>query len=147
MLALAEDMWDPNTWVLESDHEFRIYGDNYANHYAIVDQEDYEWLIRDGHLWNVNWKRSQRGRGPLKPYMRRAIGVNANGERLHTFTLYLHQAIVDRMGLVAPSKMHVLIDHRNGNSLDCRRANLRWVTHSQNSKNVYGSHSHELADW
>lgn len=36
--------------------------------------------------------------------------------------------------------------HRDGDTLNCRRGNLRWATHSLNARNVRGSHSHDLIE-
>lgn len=40
-------------------------------------------------------------------------------------TIYLHRLIT-----LAPA--HLLVDHRNGDGLDCRRENLRLCSHSEN---------------
>jgi hypothetical protein len=48
--------------------------------------------------------------------------------RVKTKRMYLHRAIMR-----APKRK--LVDHRNGDGLDNRRANLRLATHAQNAKN------------
>ena len=82
--------------------------------YAIVDDEDYEqvnqykWLAqRKG----PNWYASRQ-----------------TGGRLNQRTIYLHRFI-----LYAPSG--VLVDHKNGDGLDCRRANMRLCNRAQNGQN------------
>lgn len=115
-------------------HEHRIYGDNKASIWAVVDAIDYDFAIR--HRWNV----LRRPRGGL--YMRRAVGENANGQRLRTYTVYLHVEIMKRTGIEPPSPEHIIVDHRNGKTLDCRRSNLRWATPKQNRANVYGRYQH-----
>lgn len=51
--------------------------------------------------------------------------------RIKGVITYLHHLILGR-----PSAGKV-VDHINGNRLDCRRSNLRFATHSQNSQNAH----------
>lgn len=78
--------------------------------YAIVDDEDFE--IHGGKRWYC----SSTAR---KKYAFR----HENGKRV-----LLHKEIV---------KTDLQVDHRNNDSLDCRRENLREATHAQNLWN-YG---------
>lgn len=134
-----EPMWDPNTWKVPA-YEFRIYGDSNASWYCIVDEEDYHWAIQ--HCWT---KRVSR-HSPWKWYLRRAVGVNSNGMRLSTHTLYLHIEILKRFQPTPPSPLHILVDHRDGNSLNCRRSNLRWATPVMNARNRFGRYPHDLIE-
>lgn len=127
-----QDWADPNTWDL-SLLERRIYGDDNAQVYAIVDEEDY-W-----HFTKYKWTTKRSRGGPEgKFYLRRAVGENANGMRLKTFTLYLHVEIMKRKDPVRPCVAHTLVDHRDGQSLNCRRSNLRWATPTMNNRNRFG---------
>lgn len=139
----ALDMWDPRTWG-SCSHEHRIYGDDRAQTWAIVDEEDYQWALQ--WCWCLNIKKSRGNPLKTKAYMRRAVGENANGQRLRTYTVYLHLEILKRSGAIPPSDQHIIGDHRNGHSLDCRRSNLRWATHSMNSRNVHGRYAKDLVD-
>lgn len=47
----------------------------------------------------------------------------------------LHRVIGARMGLSMDTSVAV-IDHKNGDSLDCRRENLRSVSWKENSRNI-----------
>jgi len=38
--------------------------------------------------------------------------------------------VIERMGLEAPSRKHT-VDHRDGDSLNNQRRNLRWATHAE----------------
>ena len=76
--------------------------------FAIVDDEDYEWLMQ--------WKWSYHN-----GYARRQIW---NGGK--PIRIYMHRLI---MGVTDP-KLHV--DHYDGNKLDNRKENLSIVTPSQN---------------
>jgi hypothetical protein len=82
---------------------------------AIVDDEDYEELMR--FPWHVG---SIRDHGPYA--QRHGYGP---GEKR---TVSMHRAIMH-----APP--HVMVDHRNGNGLDNRKANLRFCTNSENQRN------------
>jgi len=126
------DFLDPNTWdiLLHDDREYRIYLDDRAELYATVSQEDYQWAIQ----WRWCAKKDPSG----KIYARRAVGENANGQRLRTCTVYLHIEIMRRMKKRKQSPLQCLVDHRNGRSLDCCRINLRWASYQQNNWNLFG---------
>jgi hypothetical protein len=84
--------------------------------FAIVDAADFEWAKK------FKWFTS----GPEKyPYAIRAI-YPGGGRKI---ALYLHRAIMK------PSD-GLVVDHRNGNTLDNRRANLRLATKRQNTCNM-----------
>jgi hypothetical protein len=119
------DLDDPTP----QNHEHRIYGDDNASVWAVVDAEDYAYFSQ----WR--WCPTKACRiARRKTYLRRQIGNR---------TLYLHVEIMQRVE-PAPSPAHIIVDHMNGNSLDCRRANLRWATPSQNAKNKFGSYTRQL---
>lgn len=83
-----------------------------AGYNTMVSDEDFDWLSR--HKWSA-----EKMRGG-KVY---AVRVD-KGKRIK-----MHRFILD-----APSGIEV--DHKNGNSLDNQRDNLRLATHHQNSMNV-----------
>lgn len=87
---------------------------------ALVDPEDYEWLSG----WNWRVKTSSGGR---KPYAYRYDG----GGRAATRGISMHRQI---LGLKADDPRQG--DHRNGNGLDNRSANLRIDTVSENNRNA-----------
>lgn len=138
------DFLDPNTWADWPTHEFRIYGDDRAQTWCIVDEVDYHWAIR--WRWNMNRKKSRRNPLKIKTYLRRAISINAFGKRLGTDTVYLHIEIMKRTGIKPPSPAHVIVDHRDGNTMNCLRSNLRWATHSMNSRNLFGQMPYDLEE-
>lgn len=126
------DPFDPNLLDL-SPPERRIYGDNNAQTWHVVDEEDYWYFSR----WRWTPKFSHWGD---KYYLRRAVSIHEDGRRVRTITLYLHIEIMRRTGIKQPTPAHCIVDHRDGDTTLCRRGNLRWATHRLNSLNRHGSH-------
>jgi hypothetical protein len=83
---------------------------------TLVDDEDYEKFNQ------FNWSAHVNGVGK-KYYAIRKVKKDGKSKEL-----YLHREI---MG--APNGLFV--DHINGDTLDCRKENMRLVTHSQNAAN------------
>lgn len=80
----------------------------------LVDDADYEKYNQ------FNWSAHKNGR---KYYPVRKVKIDGKSREI-----YLHREIMN-----PPSGLHV--DHINGDSLDCRRENMRLVTQSQNAMN------------
>lgn len=80
--------------------------------FTIVDNKDYEWLNQ--------WKWSFHSQG----YAQR--GSSVNGKKTN---LKMHRVILN-----APKG--IVVDHRNGDKLDNRRANIRLCTQAQNLWNA-----------
>ena len=76
---------------------------------ALVDTDDYDWLSK--FSWTLNQGRHAQRNG-----------------------IYMHREI---LGLARGDKREV--DHKNGNGLDNRRANLRIATRSENMLNRAGA--------
>jgi HNH endonuclease len=89
--------------------------------WCLVDADDYDWLISTP--WNYGWHRTT----PWKFYAKRNIGAARS-------TVYLHREVLIR---ALPDQAELAAthhgDHVNGNSLDNRRSNLRWLTPAQNA--------------
>ncbi len=84
--------------------------------FALVDDEDYEWLMQWKWCYRPNKKRKQ-----VYAYRRETV----NGKRI---VFLMHREILKpRRGLV--------IDHINNNGLDNRRKNIRICSYAQNSRN------------
>jgi hypothetical protein len=119
------DPFDPNTWV-DAEHECRIYADDNDAQWAVVDQVDYQYLIQ--WKWSIKFSRHKR-----KFYLRRNLHCRVSD----TWScLFLHTAIMKRAGIEPPTPLHVLVDHDDGDGLNCRRHNMQWATHSQNRRNT-----------
>lgn len=87
--------------------------------YAIIDAADLK-LVRQ-HRWHAHLRTAQR-RGKRYTY----------GFEAHTNTA--GRRVVLHVLLVQPGP-GLVVDHINGNTLDCRRSNLRVCTHLQNRQN------------
>jgi hypothetical protein len=119
--------------------ERRIYLDDRAERYAVVDDDDYQYFVR--------WRWAPKfSKGRLrKCYAYRTKTERSQGSK-RTSSLYLHVEILKRSGVARPSAYHIIGDHRDGDSLNCRKANLRWATSSQNRRNRFGAFPHDFAD-
>lgn len=91
---------------------------------CVVSPEDYEWAAGRGN-WFVTHGTKRDG----KSYVVRSEGG---------VLLFLHKAILLRAGVAQPCPRHIIGDHRNGDSLDNRRQNLRWATPQMNARNRFG---------
>lgn len=149
------DIWDPNNWD-QDEHEHRIYGDQSLETYAVVDAIDYPYLCQ--FKWSIHTFRiGKRGSTAFsntrkKFYLRRGVSEfhGPDGERYESpftgyvvrhrnrvqRTVFLHQEIMQRMGALPPTPKHVIIDHKDRNTWNCRRENLHWLTRSGNALNV-----------
>lgn len=83
---------------------------------ALVDDADYEWLLQWN--WCVDVIRNT-------PYTKRRLGISEPGAPGH---ISMHRQIVG-------AKAGQPVDHRNRNTLDNQRGNLRVCTRSQNQGN------------
>jgi len=91
--------------------------------WCLVSADDYSWLV--DNTWNISW--GSRTRWQL--YAKR----NINRERA---TLRMHREIMQRAEPLKPKDMaEMYVDHINGQTLDNRRSNLRWVTAAENCAN------------
>lgn len=81
--------------------------------FAMVDEEDYRWASE--HRWYRNTS---------------GYAVRNGYKHEDSWTIFLHRGVLGLTGS-DPRKT----DHINRDKLDCRRANLRAVTHAQNHQN------------
>lgn len=107
---------------------FRIYGDNNAQTWCEVSEEDYQWAIQ--WRWHIN--HPHKNRNGAKQYF---VRQQSNGDRAKP-KLYLHIEIMKRSGIAPETPEHKLVDHIDGNEWNNRRDNLRWATSTMNNRNV-----------
>lgn len=125
------DFLEPTTWTELVPHEHQLYLDDMAQTWVVLDQEDYQYFSQ----WKWHTNKPHHSRNGSKQYAVRTQGRGGN----YRPKLYLHVEIMKRTGAVPPSLFHTLVDHRNGNEFDCRRANLRWATPEFNGMNKKGA--------
>ena len=105
--------------------------------FAVVDIVDYEWAKQ----WKWQYKTSKKRPGkPVKYYASRKL--NMAGGR--SATVWLHKEICKRANGRPPSPAHIIGDHLDGQSLNCRRLNLDWATPSENRQNYNGLFAYQL---
>lgn len=93
--------------------------------WTLVDAADYAWLVEFN--WNVWWS----GRARWQLYAKRNIGADRA-------TVRMHREILKRADPRPTFEMAMLHgDHENGQTLDNRRRNLRWLTPAENRQNIH----------
>lgn len=116
------DEWNPDNWYCLLPYVYVFLHERDLDRYAIIDSEDWPWVQR--HRW---WRvGGQSG----KWYAAR----HGLGSRETRGNLFLHIEILNRYLGLAPEP-GMVGDHINGDSMDCRRRNLKWATKLENAKN------------
>lgn len=83
--------------------------------FAIVDADDYVWLMR----WKWQYRCNKWGK---------ECAARPSNVGRQTSTVYMHR-------LITSAPKHTDVDHKNNDGLDNRRENLRICTHQQNMQN------------
>lgn len=134
------DWADPRIFPLDAPADPVIYlSDSDAAIVALLDPVDWAWARR--HKWGfVTSKLRKNGREKFYACRTRCLP-----DRTYV-RVYLHKEVILRACGPPPTPAHTIGDHRDGNSLDCRRANLRWATPSMNRMNLDGRFPWDLFD-
>lgn len=120
------DAFDPRNWdrLIDAEYEYRIYADDNASEYCVVDREDWEFFSQ--WRWHVNKPHPRRA--GKKRYLTRST---SNGRRPGP-KLYLHVEIMRRAGKKPPTPKQKYVDHCDGDEMNCRKYNLEYVTQREN---------------
>lgn len=105
-----------------TENHIEIPIDDAGQYLVLIDKEDYE-KVRD-----VDWVLNatiRRGKPPVYQVMGRVKDPDTGKFVRRTLARHL-------MGTKAP---HLVVDHKNGNTLDNRRRNLREISKSENAQN------------
>jgi hypothetical protein len=90
--------------------------------WTLVDLVDFERLSQ--WTWNISWG----SRTPWQVYAKRNVGPGRATVRMHREIMLGAEA--------HPAADQLFVDHINGQTLDNRRANLRWATRRENHANT-----------
>jgi hypothetical protein len=87
---------------------------------ALIDDEDWELISQ--YRWHAGWLGGAF-------YAKSNVNYTATDGRRRQKTLMMHRLIM------GGGDGSLQVDHRNGDTLDNRRSNLRWATRSQQRQN------------
>ncbi len=96
---------------------------------VIIDAIDYEWARQ--WKWYITWDKHRR-----KMYATRNTNAEPVDGKRKQAKVYLHKEILKRSGKKRRSRLYTIGDHKDGDSLNNRRGNLRWATPKMNRKNI-----------
>jgi len=109
-----------------------LYLSGKGDHVAIIDAKHFVWASQ----WKWKAKPSKNGK---KIYACRNSTIGPRD-----ICIFLHKEICFRAWGRPPSPSHIIADHKNSVSLDCREDNLRWATPSENRQNYHGIYAQQL---
>jgi hypothetical protein len=119
------DEFDPRFWAPDPEVK-RVYVGRNAEHVCVVDADDYDEVIK--RKWWLNKAGRDNPDHDGQGYVRGSVGKYKE-EYLHVWLM---------RNIPKPTFHHLFVDHANGDRLDNRKANLKWVTYQENRANRNG---------
>jgi hypothetical protein len=107
-----------------------------------LDRVDYEWArsIGEGRYRGL-WYHTYGSGDMIDGLMQRPNLIYAR-KQVSGRMLNLHREVA-RRAYGPPWLLNMVVDHKNGDTLDNRRCNLQWVSRSYNAINIAGSYLRE----
>lgn len=123
-----------NNYIIDEENgvaKIELHRRNQESLYAIIDLEDLERVINYPYTWFAQYNKD------IENYYVRASVYNPNTK--HSEVMFLHQYIMSANGK--------FVDHKNSNTLDNRKSNLRIVLDSNNSMNRKGRNKNNTSGY
>ena len=123
-----------NNYIIDEENgivKIELHRRNQENLYAVIDLEDLERVIHYPYTWFAQYNKD------IENYYVRASVYNPDTK--HSEVMFLHQFIMDANGK--------FVDHKNSNTLDNRKSNLRIVLDSNNSMNRKGKNKNNTSGY
>jgi hypothetical protein len=133
-----QDWLDPRSWTFPETQIVVLHKSD-ASVCCVIDYEDWHWVSL--YRWYL-LSPSLRGRNKLKPYAVRNVFRLGRPP----YRVFLHKEILTHAVGGPPTPYHYIGDHKDSDSLNNRRSNLRWATLTENRQNRDGAYAYAEAN-